>query len=96
MCAIVSTGVIEAATGVGSGMKSLGDTIREKGPQSGILGSASSTVGGAMSSAGSYLEDRGLSGIGGDLTELIRRNPIPSMLLGVGLGFLLARMTSRS
>jgi uncharacterized membrane-anchored protein YhcB (DUF1043 family) len=30
-----------------------------------------------------------------DLTSLIRRNPIPAMLVGVGLGFLLARMTRR-
>jgi hypothetical protein len=30
----------------------------------------------------------------GDLTNLIKRNPIPSLLIGVGLGFLLARITS--
>ena len=29
--------------------------------------------------------------IGDDLTNLIRRNPIPALLLGVGVGFLLAR-----
>lgn len=86
----------DAASGMGSGMKSLGETIRDKGPQSGILGGATSAVGGAIESAGSYLEDKGLSGIGGDLTDLIRRNPIPAILIGVGLGFLLARLTSRS
>lgn len=86
----------DAASGVGSGMKSLGDTIREKGPQSGFLGSATGTVGDTLSNAGSYLQDKGFSGIGGDLTDLIRRNPVPAMLVGVGLGFLLARMTSRS
>jgi hypothetical protein len=27
-----------------------------------------------------------------DVTELIRRNPIPAMLIGVGIGFLLAKV----
>jgi hypothetical protein len=84
----------DAASGVGSGMKSLGETIRDKGPQSGILGGAASAVGNAIEGAGSYLEDRGLSGIGGDLTEIVRRHPVPAMLIGVGLGFLLAKLTS--
>lgn len=86
----------DAASGVGSGMKSLGDTIREKGPQGGFLGSATGAVGDTLANAGSYLEDKGLSGIGGDLTDMIRKNPVPAMLVGVGIGFLLARMTSRS
>jgi F0F1-type ATP synthase assembly protein I len=27
-----------------------------------------------------------------DVSELIRRNPIPAMLVGVGIGFLLAKV----
>jgi hypothetical protein len=83
-----------ATSSVGSGMKSLGETIRDKGPQSGFLGSATSTVAGALESSGRYLEEQGLSGIGEDLTNLIRRNPLSAILLGIGLGFLLARATS--
>jgi hypothetical protein len=30
----------------------------------------------------------------GDLTNMIKNNPIPSILIGVGIGFLLARLTS--
>jgi hypothetical protein len=85
----VDTGV----SSVGSGMQSLAGTIRDKGPQSGVLGSATSGVAGALDASGRYLEEQGLSGIGEDLTNLIRRNPIPAMLIGVGLGYLLARMT---
>ena len=40
-----------------------------------------------------HLEEQGLSGMAEDLTGLIRRNPIPAMLIGIGLGYLLARMT---
>jgi len=30
------------------------------------------------------------------MTNLIRRNPLPAMLVGVGLGYILARATARS
>jgi hypothetical protein len=86
----------ESATqAVGSGMQSLAGTIRDKGPQGGFLGGATSGVAGALDSSGRYLEEEGLSGMAEDLTNLIRRNPIPAVLIGVGLGFLLARLTRR-
>jgi hypothetical protein len=50
-------------------------------------------VASALDSTGHYLEEQGLSGMAEDLTNLIRRNPIPALLIGVGLGYLLARMT---
>jgi hypothetical protein len=84
-----------AVSSVGSGMQSLAGTIREKGPHGGVLGGATSGVAGALDSSGRYLEEQGLSGMAEDLTNLIRRNPIPAMLVGIGLGFLLARMTRR-
>lgn len=84
----------ESATqSVGRGMESLAGTIRDRGPQSGFLGGAASGVANALDNSGRYLEEQGLSGIGEDLTNLIRRNPIPALLIGIGLGFLLARMT---
>ena len=82
-----------ATHAVGSGMQSLAGTIRDRAPQGGILGGAASSVAGALDSSGRYLEEQGLGGMGEDLTNMIRRNPIPALLIGVGLGFLLARMT---
>jgi len=82
-----------ATEAVGSGMQSLAGTIRDRGPQGGFLGGAASSVAGALDSSGRYLEEQGLSGMAEDVTNLIRRNPIPAMLVGIGLGFLLARMT---
>jgi hypothetical protein len=82
-----------ATEAVGHGMKSLGSTIREKGPESGFLGSASSTVAGALENAGGYLEEEGLSGIGRDVTNLIRRYPIAAIAVGVCMGFMIARAT---
>jgi len=72
-------------------MESLGEKVREKGPDHGILGKATGAVAGALETGGKYLEDKKISGMAEDLTDLIKRNPIPALLIGVGLGFLLAR-----
>jgi len=78
---------------LGSGVKSAADSVRDVGPQSGMLGSATEAVAGTLESTGSYLEQKGLSGMAGDMTELIRRNPVTAVLIGIGVGFLLARAT---
>jgi hypothetical protein len=82
-----------AVSAVGSGVQSVGETIREKGPQSGILGKATSGLASALETSGHYLEEQGLSGMADDVTSMIRRNPIPAVLIGIGIGFLLARAT---
>jgi len=83
-----------AVSGAGSGMQSLAGQIRERGPQEGMLGQATSSVAGTLEQGGRYLEEHGLSGIADDLTNTIRRNPIPAVLISVGIGYLLARMTT--
>jgi hypothetical protein len=83
-----------AVSGAGKGMENLAQTIRDRGPQEGVLGSATSTVANTLESSGRYLEEQGLSGMANDLTEVIRRNPIPAVLIGIGLGFMLARLTN--
>jgi len=75
-----------------SGLRNLGDTIRENAPHEGMLGNASQAVANSLRDSGRYLEEAGLSGIGEDLTEMIRRNPVPAVLVGVGIGFLLGRV----
>jgi hypothetical protein len=85
----------DATSAVGSGMKSLAGTIKEKMPSEGMVGRASSAVADTLESGGRYLEEEGLSGMADDLTDLIRRNPIPALLLGIGLGFLIARSIRR-
>jgi hypothetical protein len=83
----------DATHAVGSGMQSLGSSLREHGPQSGVLRSATSAVAGSLESGGRYLQEEGLRGMGRDLTNLIRHNPITSLLVGVGIGYMLARIT---
>jgi hypothetical protein len=85
-----------ATHAVGSGMESMGHTLREKMPHKGVLGAATSSVAGGLETGGKYLEDEGIKGIADDVTNLIRRNPFPALLVGVALGYAIARLTSRS
>lgn len=82
-----------ATSAVGGGMKSLAGSIRENTPREGVLGSASSAVADTLESGGRYLQEHGLSGVGEDVTGMIRRNPVPAVLIGVGIGYLIARAT---
>jgi hypothetical protein len=75
----------------GSGIKNLADTISEHTPREGLVGSASQAVASTLKQGGKYLEESGLSGMAEDVTEMIRRNPVPAVLIGIGVGFLLGR-----
>jgi len=83
----------EMAGRVGSGLETAADTIRDNAPNSGMLGSAASTVADTLERGGKYLEAEGLSGLAGDVTEMIKRNPIPALLVAVAVGVLIARAT---
>jgi hypothetical protein len=86
----------DATTAVGGSLKSLGSTIRESTPSDSMVSSASCAVADSLESAGRYIEEEGLSGISEDMTNMIRRNPIPALLIGVGVGFLIARAMTPS
>jgi len=81
----------EAAGSVGTGMKSVADTIRNQGPHEGVLGNATRTVANAVDQTGKYLEDKHLSGMADDVAAVIKAHPIPAVLIGLGVGFLLGR-----
>jgi len=84
----------DATTAIGGSLKSAGDAIRQSGPQDGRMGQASSAVAQTLANTGEYLQREGLQGIEHDVTNLIKRNPIPALLIGIGLGFLIAHATT--
>jgi len=86
----------DATSAAGSGMHTLADKVRDNAPQSGMLGNASRSVAGALDTAGQYVEDKNLSGMMEDVTSLVKRNPIPALLIGLGVGFLIGRVLSSS
>lgn len=85
----------DASAAVGKEMESLGNTIRSKGPQEGVLGNAGAAVASTLESCGKELES-GVSGMAEDLTNTIRRHPVPAILVGVGVGFLIAHYMLKS
>jgi len=84
----------DVACAVGSRMESLGETVRQRGPQEGTLGRATEGVASALEQSGRYLEG-GFGQMCDDITNLIRRHPLPALMLGLGVGFLLASATKR-
>jgi hypothetical protein len=81
----------DATAAVGQGIKSVASTIRDYGPQRDTMGQATTAVADSIENAGRYLEQHGLSGMAEDMTTCVRRNPIPSVFVALGVGFLLAR-----
>jgi len=80
---------------VGERMGSLAGVIREKAPQEGAMGTAATAVAEKLDAAGSYLQQKNLDHVVGDLSGMIRRYPVSSLLIGLGIGYLLAQSTRR-
>lgn len=93
----VSEKVESAADAIGGRFKAAGESLRQSGPHDGTLGQASSALAKSLEDTGEYIQREGVEGIAGDVSSLIKKNPIPSMLFGVGIGYLLAHaMKSRA
>jgi uncharacterized protein YjbJ (UPF0337 family) len=80
----------EAAPVIGGKMKSLASVIREKAPRAGKIGTTATKVAGGLESASDYLQEKKFDHLGEDFRGLVRRYPLQSLLIGLGLGFLLA------
>jgi len=85
-----------AASTVGGGMRTLAGTIRQNAPHEGMLGTAAESVAGSIESGGRYLEQEGFSGMVDDVSAMVRRNPLPSILCCVGVGFVLGWLMTSS
>lgn len=80
----------------GRAIESLGDSIRDKGPHEGMAGSVSGKMAKNLEGVGHYLQEEGISGMAHDVANLVRKNPVPALLLALGIGYLVARATNRS
>ncbi len=83
-----------ASAAVGTRLRSLGDTVRARGPEDGMAGDASSAVADALENSGRYLQEEGVKDVAEDVTNLIRRYPIPALLIGLAAGYLVAKGTT--
>ena len=80
----------QAAPLIGGKVKSLASAIREKAPREGKIGTTATKVAGGLESASYYLQEKKFDHLGEDFRGLVRRYPLQSILVGLGLGFLLA------
>ena len=81
----------ELTASAGVCIQGLGDRLSKNTPHSGVLGNASQAVAGAVKEGGEYLQGVKLSGMTEDVAHLIRRNPIPAVLIAIGLGWFVGR-----
>jgi len=87
----------DATAAAGRGIQTVAETLREHAPSGGVVGAAAKTVSETIQSGGRYLEHEKLSGMMEDVTDVIRRNPVPALFIALAAGFLLARaLSSRS
>jgi uncharacterized protein YjbJ (UPF0337 family) len=86
-----ATKVSQVTSMVGEKIGSLADVIREKAPQEGTVRTAATAVANKLDAAGSYLQETDLGHLGADLARLIRRYPLPALLIGLGIGYLWGR-----
>ncbi len=84
-----------ALTNVGDRMTRLAGTIRERAPHEGPLGNAAHAVAENLQAGGRYLQQNDLGDMGQDVTDVVRRHPLPSILIGFGLGCLIGMTMSR-
>lgn len=80
-----------AAAVVGEKIGSLAHVIRENAPDQGAVATATTAVVDGLESASSYLREKQFGHLAKDLTALVRSYPVQSLLIGVGLGYLLGR-----
>jgi hypothetical protein len=85
------TALANKAHALSDKMTTVAGKIRDKAPSEGRLGTAAESVASGIERAGSYMRDHDLRAVGNDLTDVIRRNPVPATLVGVGVGFLIGR-----
>jgi ElaB/YqjD/DUF883 family membrane-anchored ribosome-binding protein len=91
----VGTRTDDALSSVGERMASIAGTIREKVPSEGRLGSTVGAVANTLESSGHYLSEHGVADIAGDLSNMVRRYPMQSLWVGLGIGVLLGSALSR-
>ena len=77
--------------GAGTCIEGLGDRLSRNAPHTGFLGNTSQAVAGAVKESGEYLQSAKLSGMTEDVAHLVRRNPIPAIVIAIGLGWFVGR-----
>jgi uncharacterized protein YjbJ (UPF0337 family) len=90
----VAATVTTAAQDVASRVTETAGTAAAKAQE--MAGTAATAVTDTVAGASTYLQEKGVPGLSGDLTGLIRRYPVPALLIGLGIGFVLGRSLGKA
>jgi hypothetical protein len=93
--AMVGKQVDDLTATAGAGIQEWGDRLSQNVPQSGLLGGASQAVARSVRDSGEYIHEAKLSGMVDDLATLVKRNPIPSVMMALCLGWCIGRRVGR-
>jgi uncharacterized protein YjbJ (UPF0337 family) len=85
----VAAAVTSAAQDVASTVAETAGTAAIKAQE--VAGAAATAVTDTVAGAGTYVQEKGVQALPGDLVGLIRRYPVPALLIGLGIGFVLGR-----
>src|SRR5690349_21235051 len=73
----------EMASSAGRRLEAMAEGIRQHTPSQGVLSNASRQLASTLDSSGRYLEEHGVTGLADEVTEIIRRNPIPAIFVAL-------------
>ena len=90
----VGAAVTSAVQGVASSVTETVGTAATKAQE--MAGSAATVVTDTVAGASTYVQEKGVQALPGDLAGLIRRYPIPALLIGLGIGWLLSRTLGKA
>ncbi|NTU85997.1 MAG: hypothetical protein HGA45_42840 [Chloroflexales bacterium] len=82
-----------AMSATGEGMRNLAQTLRQNTP-GGQTGEVAQTAARALERSGAYLERADPQMVRSDLEQIIRDHPIETLVIGLGIGFLLGKSRS--
>ena len=89
----ISDTVQETAQNVASSLAETAGEVRAHAESA--ASTAATAVADTVAGAVSSLQETSVTDLAGHLTDLIRRHPIPSLLIGLGIGFVLARILGK-
>ncbi len=84
-----------AMSSIGNKMSSFGTTIKEKVSRDSTLGSTATTVADQLEASGKYLQEHGVEDLTNEMRDTIRRHPMQSLWVGLGIGVLIGSILSR-
>jgi uncharacterized protein YjbJ (UPF0337 family) len=90
----VAATVTTAAQDVASSVAETAGTAAGKAQE--MVGAAATAVTDTVAGAGTYLQDKGMQALPADLNGLIRRYPVPAVLIGLGIGLLVGRSLGKA